>query len=592
MPSSRGTTLRSFLAVLWLFAALPQGANCQVFRGELVDAAGGRGIGGAMVSLTDRSGRGIERVLTPSSGRFQLRAAVPGEYRLVAERIGYATTYSNFFAVPAADTLTIELVARIEPISLAGVEAEVDGRRCHVRPGEGLAVAKVWEEARKALAAAAWTQERGLYRYEMLRIRRRLDDKARRVEREDRFHAQALVPAPFVSHPADSLLAEGFVRFSADGSEFWAPDADVLLSDFFVDTHCFRIKRHERRPEEPVGLEFKPVPDRQAPEISGTMWVHPLSAQLQRLDFEYVNLNVHPRLMAAAPGGSVEFASLPNGTWIVPSWHLRMFRPGRTPDSHTGLFTASLDAVIIEDGEVLRVYDEQDIVYEGDGGNRISGTVFDSLRVGLPGARVFLNGQGAEVVTDGDGRFELTHLGPWTYEVFYTHPYLENLWYQPQPVEVELGPGLTRPVRVDFELPSLGEVLDDVCGTVRQPDPTRLAGGGLASYEGVLTAAVTDVEGIPVAEAVVLIATPALREYTGSRALISGETSESGLHRTCWLPVDTPLEVVVLSRNEEFDRGALENGSALVELFPGRAHEITIAREAPYRTLLMRVEPR
>ena len=586
------TTLLPFLAVLWLFAAVPHSANGQVVRGRLVDAAGGSGIGGAMVSLVDRSGRGIEQVLTRSSGLFQLQAHNPGEYRIRTDRIGYATTFSDFFGVATTDTLTIELAARIEPVSLEGIEAEAD-RRCRVRPSEGLAVARVWEEARKALAAAAWTQERGLYRYEMLRIKRRLDDRGRRVEGEDRDYLRVSAPTPYASRPADSLLAEGFVRFSAEGSVFWGPDADVLLSDSFLDTHCFRIRPGERQRGELVGLEFEPLPNREVAEITGTMWLDPVSAQLERLDFQYVDLNVHPRLMEASPGGRVEFRTLPNGTWIVPSWHLRMFRPGEPLDPPTGRPAASLAAIIMEHGEVLRVHDEQDIVFEGDGGGRIAGTVFDTLQVGLPGARVFLNGEGTEVVTDADGRFEMTHLGPWTYTVYFTHPYLEQLWYQPEPVEVEMGPGLTNPVRVDFEAPSLNEVLDDVCGGVRQP-VTLFAGGRLASYQGILTVAVTDAEGNPVAEATVLTMTAALRaqDLEEDHVRIRGETSASGLYRICWLPVDIPLEVVVLNSSEKFDRGAFEDALALADLFPGRVQEITIAREAPYRTLLLRIETR
>ena len=580
------------LALLWLLAAVPHCATGQVVRGRLVDAAGGSGIGGAMVSLVDRSGRGIEQVLTRGSGLFQLQAPNSGEYRLRADRIGYATTFSDFFGVATTDTLTIELVARIEPVSLEGIEAESD-RRCRVRPGEGLAVARVWEEARKALAAAAWTQERGLYRYEMLRIKRRLDDRGRRVEGEDRDYLQLSAPAPYASRPADSLLAEGFVRFSAEGFAFWGPDADVLLSDAFLDTHCFRIRPGERRQGELVGLEFEPVPNREVAEITGTMWLDPVSARLERLDFQYVNLNVHPRLMKASPGGRVEFRTLPNGTWIVPSWHLRMFRPGETLAPLTGRPTPSLAAIIMEHGEVLRVRDMQDIVFEGDSGGRIAGTVFDTLQAGLPGARVFIDGEGTQVVTDANGRFELTHLGPWTYTVHFTHPYMEQLWYQPEPVEVEMGPGLTNPVRVDFEAPSLKEVLDDACGGVGQPEPT-LAGGRRVSYPGVLTVAVTDAEGNPVADATVLTMTAALRanDLKEDRARIRGETSASGHYRICWLPVDIPLEVVVLNSSEKFDRGAFEDALALADLFPGRVQEITIAREAPYRTLLLRIETR
>ena len=573
------------LTVLWLLAAVPHSASGQVVRGTLVDAADGSGIGGAMVSLEDRAGRAMDRVIAHSdSGLFLLRATGPGEYRIRAERIGYASTFSDFFNVTSADTLTMELAARIEPITLTGIEAEGD-RRCRVRPEEGLAVARAWEEARKALAAAAWTQDRGLYRYEMLTIRRRLDPRGRRVEREDRDYIEVSAPTPYASRPADSLLAEGFVRLSDSGSEFWGPDADVLLSDAFLDTHCFRLGPGEREPRELVGLEFEPVPDRSVAEVTGTMWLDPVSARLERLDFRYINLNVHPRLMAVSPGGGVDFTTLPNGTWIVPSWHLRMFRPGPA---------ASVAAVIMEHGEVLRVRDQQDVVFEGDKGGRLVGTVFDSLRAGLPGARVFLDGDGTDVVTDADGRFEMTHLGPWTYTVHFTHPYLEQLWYRPDPVEVEMGRDRSDPVRLDLESPSLKEALDSVCRGVRQPGPAGLEGGRLASYNGVLSVVVTDADGNPVADANVLTVTAAV----GAEGLaedgvrIPVRTDTEGLYRVCWLPVALPIEVVALNRGEEFDRGAFEDAVTLADLFPGRVHEITIAPEAPYRTLVLRMAAR
>lgn len=577
------TTPPTLLALLWLLVALSQSAHAQLVRGRLVDAGGGNGIGGAMVSLIDQSGREIEQVLTRSpSGLFQLRAPYPGQYSVRADRIGYASTLSESFALAAMDTMTIELVAGIEPVSLRGIEAEAD-RRCRVRPQEGLAVARAWEEARKALEAASWTRERGLYRYEMLRIQRRLDERGRRVEQEDRSYTEVSAPAPFTSRPADSLLASGFVRLSPSGSEFWAPDADVLLSDFFLDTHCFRIGESEGGPGEPVGLEFEPAPGRQVPEIAGRMSLHPATAQLQRLDFRYVNLNVHPRLLRASPGGRVNFRTLPNGTWIVPSWHLRMFRPGETVDARTGRPAASLQAIIMEHGEVLRVHDEDDIVFEGDRGRRIQGTVFDTLQVGLPGARVFVNGEGTEVVTDAVGRFELDHLGPYTYSVYYTHPYLERLWYQPAPVEVEVGPESSDPVRVDFRTPPIGDVLDEICRGVRRPKTTG---------DGLLTVFVSDAQGDPVDGATVL-AIAASRGAQANRAgvpRIQGQTNASGLFRMCWLPMRTRLEVVALTSDEELDRHAFEDASTLAHLFPARVREITIAADAPHRSLLLRVE--
>ena len=221
-----------------------------------------------MMTLMDRDGNPVERTLTnTSTGLFELRAPGPGEYRVRAERIGYATTFSAFFEISAGETFTVEISAPVEALTLEGITA-AGGPRCEVRPEEGMAVARVWNEARKALAAAAWTQERGLYRYEMLGINRLLDERGRRVEVEDRVYRQSLVPAPYVARAADSLVSDGFARLSADASEFWAPDADVLLSDAFLDTHCLRVRSGGRTL---VGLDFEPVPDRDVPEIAAAL---------------------------------------------------------------------------------------------------------------------------------------------------------------------------------------------------------------------------------------------------------------------------------------------------------------------------------
>ena len=87
---------------------------------------------------------------------------------------------------------------------------------------------------------------------------------------------------------------------SAGGSEFWAPDAGVLLSDSFLDTHCLRIRAGG---SELVGLDFEPVPNRDVADIAGTLWLDPATAELQRVDFRYVNLPVPHWLMDASPGG-------------------------------------------------------------------------------------------------------------------------------------------------------------------------------------------------------------------------------------------------------------------------------------------------
>ena len=379
--------VRIGLSIAWvvLQAAVAPSMQGQVIRGRLVDAADNAAIAGAMMTLMDRDGRAVERILTHSAtGMFELRAPEPGEYRVRAERIGYGTTSSAFFSISAGDTLTVQISAPVEALSLEGIRAAV-GPRCQVRPEEGLAVAQVWEEARKALAAATWTQERGLYRYEMLGIKRLLDERGRKVEFEDRAYAQSLVPAPYVARSADSLVYDGFARLSAGGSEFWAPDAGVLLSDSFLDTHCLRIRAGG---SELVGLDFEPVPNRDVADIAGTLWLDAATAELQRVDFRYVNLPVPHWLMDASPGGTVRFRALPNGTWIVTSWHIRMFSPGETAHPLTGRPVPTLEGVAMTHGEVLRVHSDEGVVFEGQRGRRVVGTVVDSLGAGLPGALV------------------------------------------------------------------------------------------------------------------------------------------------------------------------------------------------------------
>ena len=126
-----------------LQSAVASAVQDQVVRGRLVDDADNAAIAGAMITLMDRDGRGVERMLTRSgTGVFELRVPAPGAFRLRAERIGYGTTYSAFFRISSRDTLTVQMAAPIEAISLAEISVSVRPQ-CHLRPEEGLAVARV-----------------------------------------------------------------------------------------------------------------------------------------------------------------------------------------------------------------------------------------------------------------------------------------------------------------------------------------------------------------------------------------------------------------------------------------------------------------
>ena len=617
--------VRRLATAAWLatLVAVPAVASGQVVRGRLVEAGRGNPVGGAMAVLEDRSGRRLAQALThPGNGLFHLEAPNPGEYRVRADRIGYAATYSEWFHVARGDTLTLPRIeASVQPISLEGVVAETD-RRCRVRPAEAVALGRVWEEARKALATAAWTQSRGRYDYELLGYVRHLDRRGRKVESEDRTRAQGPSKAPYVSRPLDSLVAHGYARVTGDGSWFWAPDAEALLADSFLDTHCFRVVAGGDDAPGLVGLAFEPVSVRSVPDIAGTMWLDPRTARLQRLEYRYEGLGVPSALLAADPGGAVRFRELPNGTWIVDSWSIRMFRAGVAEHPLTGRPAATLEGVTVQGGEVLQVRGPGGVVFDAGPGLRIAGVVRDSLGAGLAGARVFAPGNGLEATTGPDGAFELTHLHSGKYEVAYSHPYLEELWYRPDPVEVEVEAGRAEPIPVEFEAPATSDVMKDVCRGMGSPRGVLivLASLGTAPADApparlswphrILMGHVRDGEGKPMADATVRVLsdaydtrvfstlatsrdqrTPeALLEQDGLRGGAVVTTNSSGFYRACWVPTNTPLRVAVLDGDEALIPGHNKEGQLMANVVAVAERTVTVSLDDPHMTLDLRVE--
>ena len=103
--------MRPFLVVvafLLLFAA-PLGA--QSVRGTLVASPGGQPVPGALVVLKDALGHTVDRGETDAGGRFELRAAIPGEFWVRAERAGYAAPVPARVALAAGAPLELRLEA-------------------------------------------------------------------------------------------------------------------------------------------------------------------------------------------------------------------------------------------------------------------------------------------------------------------------------------------------------------------------------------------------------------------------------------------------------------------------------------------------
>jgi hypothetical protein len=76
---------------------------------------------------------------------------------------------------------------------------------------------------------------------------------------------------PWRSRSTDSLHRFGYVVTDKDNSTvYYAPGLDVLLSNMFLEDHCFRLVADGPR----VGMAFEPAPDRKRlSEIRGTIWL-------------------------------------------------------------------------------------------------------------------------------------------------------------------------------------------------------------------------------------------------------------------------------------------------------------------------------
>ena len=463
--------------------ALAGHAAAQTVRGVVAEDGAGTPLTGAMVVLFDVDGEVVDRVLTDATGGFITQADHPGRYYVRVARIGYSSLTTDPFDVPVRGTFR-RIDVPIRPIRLRGLDVS-GSPRCEVRPEEGRVTARVWAETRKALEAAAWTQSTGIYRYTLLHFIRDLDRSGDDILDEQRSFSRGSTNAPFVSLPAGELVAKGFVQEDPDsGTIYHAPDAEAFLSDAFLDTHCMGVRRGDAGS---IGLVFEPIEGRTLPDIKGVLWLDEETAELDRLEFSYVN--VSPGREIGEPGGHVAFTRLPNGTWIVREWWIRM--PIMAVDAYGRLRRRGYRE---EGGVAWRVTERSgEIVLESSTAT-ISGSVQDSIRVGPAlsvTVRVLDTGEEGDIKPDGS--FLLPGLAGGLHKLVVRHPLLDTLGL-PAPV-TEVESVLGQMTHVSLRVPTLADALREVCGGEPRPPQTAPLFGR-----------VTDTAGRPQADIVVKLA--------------------------------------------------------------------------------------
>lgn len=327
-------TRRSALAhTLILLLALPGLAHAQTVVGRVVEEGSGTAISGAFVTLVGEGGARVARGLADDAGAFRLTAPEPGTYRVLAERIGYDGAWSDPVELSADAVASTLVSAPSRALELPGLQVSGEGR-CELRPEEGAPTFALWEEARKALAIADWTADRNRFLYEIVVFDRELDPRSLVVRKEDVGLLGVRSDQPFATADPDSLAAHGFVRVLQDSMIFYGLDAATLLSDSFLERHCFR---RVEGGSALAGLAFQPVDPKRRGGVEGTLWLDGGTFELRLLEFRYVRPPLAGVVDPADYGGRVNFRRLGDGSWVVSHWKIRSpLFGGRRGTRHLG----------------------------------------------------------------------------------------------------------------------------------------------------------------------------------------------------------------------------------------------------------------
>ena len=551
---------RFLLSLTVALVTLPAVASAQTVLIRVINAEGSEPLVGAIAYLVDGSGGMVKNGLTDDRGRALFIGIPAGSYIVRAEMIGMATAETAMFSISAGATITEELRLESSAIQLEGIEVELDAGRCEIRPGgEGLLVATVWDEARKALEAAALTDQRGAYRYETMRYDRRIDRGSGVVLSEDQSSRDGYMSTPFESRPAEDLATNGFVQ--RDGREFlyYAPDATVLLSDSFLDTHCFKMSGGGRNDAGEIGLGFEPTGEtKRVPDIAGTMWLDPETAELRWLEYQYRYLD--PAMTSEEVGGRVDFRRMPDGSWIVPEWWIRM--PIMTTqtdfDGRPRPYIAQYHQT---GGLVLEVREAggRSLGQRAETGG-IEGVVLDSIGAVLAGVRVGVVGSNQEVFSNASGEFSITGLTEGRYQVRFVDELLGQAGYIPEPVMQDVIRGEV--AALEYHMPSVGDVLFEACRGIERNEGSVLLAG-----------TVVDARGRAVPGAIVRVSwtgynvmggggiNPMDGDIAGLTETSDGfetSASQTGFFRFCGVPANTRMRLYAATADSESENYEVE----------------------------------
>jgi hypothetical protein len=310
----------------------------QQVRGRVITAADSTPVPHALLLLLDEGGKELARSSTSPSGGFDLQAPTAGRFRVRVQRIGQHGWEAPPVDVTVGTTLTLTLQVPETPFELPPLEVVNRRPRCGVRLRDGTLGAAVLEAAQTALGLAEAEASMGRRTYAAESYRRTVPDLGPALD--STVTNIQLTGWPIESADPDSLRIHGFVHGHwpppnsvnvgpLAGPTYFAPDARVMFSDWFLETHCIALdtaSADHRRLQKALVARFEPARGTRAvAALKGQLVFDRSTLGLRLLTFEFVARP--PWAPRGSAGGELRFARLPDGVWVPVSWQLRVPLP-------------------------------------------------------------------------------------------------------------------------------------------------------------------------------------------------------------------------------------------------------------------------
>ena len=542
----------------FVFAALcATSVSAQEVTGTVRSASDRTPVAGAIVILAGQAGARVNATLTNDSGVFRLRAPAPGEFGLRVDVVGYESVTVPRFQVDAGTAITRDVLFPFARVRLPAV-AIIASSGCARISGEAGDAPRLWSEARKTLEATRLAIEEQRFMIALRRFERTIGPDS--VLRASRTWTQTGVTQnPFETLSPETVARNGFRVERDTGQYYYGPDAALLLSDSFVEGHCFGTRRGG--PTGAIGLTFRPQRIGQLTDISGVLWLDSATAELRTLEYRYVPSVGAPNVA----GGFVAFGRLPSGVWGVQRWSIRLpvlqvTESTRRPDGALGRFVDTMTVAVREvGGEVIAGGSSAATSSEG----RLVGTVFDStLAAPLSKAIITIEGIGRNAQTDPTGSFVVDSLAEdGEFRIRFWHPRLDSLGI-PAPVSRHRLRRRGENV-AELAVPGVGTIARDRCG--------RRTSGVERVIMGTLRAADDAAAPVPATD-VVLLERRGVRA-AGTDSLVRHEyvTSDLGRYAFCGVTAGSQSWLVARVGTEWTEPRLVHGDSARpVEIVPLR----------------------